>query len=131
VGDDSRLAIFDEIHECFFRLVIGDNGTNWNRDGSIFSGTTRAIGSSTVSPVFSLIVVEVAEVEQGRQAMRCGHDDVATGASISAVWASTRNKHLPAETADAVSATTGSYRDVCFIDKHNLSTFSSLLGHDE
>ena len=24
---------FDEIHECFFRLVIGDNGANWNRDG--------------------------------------------------------------------------------------------------
>src|SRR6185312_12478567 len=55
--------------------------------------------------------------------MRCGHDDVAAVASIPTVRASTRNKHLPPETADAVSTTTGSYGDMYFIDKHNLSTF--------
>lgn len=74
-------------------------------------------------------MILVAKIEQSGQSMRGGHDDVATIASISAVRASTWNKHLSPETADAVSATTGSYRDVYFIDKHNLSTFLSRLSN--
>jgi hypothetical protein len=61
--------------------------------------------------------------------MRGGHDDVATIASITAVRASAWNKHFSPETADAVSATAGSYRDVYFIDKHNRSTFRRRLSN--
>jgi hypothetical protein len=113
-------------------MVIIDDGAHRNSDGEIFSGTAGTIASPAGSPVFSLIMVLVAEVEQGRQSMRGSHDDVATVPSIPAVRASAWNKHLPSEAADAVSATTGSYRNVYFIDKHDPSMFHRRLGsYDE
>jgi hypothetical protein len=76
-------------------------------------------------------VVLVAEVEECRESMGRGHDDVATMAAIAAVRASTRHKHLPPETADAVASSSGSDRDVSFIDKHMVTSYCEWFSDED
>jgi len=69
----------------------------------------------------------VAEIKQGGESMRCGHDDVATVTAVAAVRTSTWDKHFSPETADTVSAASGSDGDVNFIDEHTVVPFCEQL----
>jgi hypothetical protein len=59
------------------------------------------------------------------------HDDIATPTAITAGWAATRHKLLPPKSQAAVAAVAGLYANCGFINEHENSRWSSVVGQTQ
>ena len=127
VRDDGAFSVGYQVGQDLAGFLVVDHGADGKFDDDGFATASTAMGSPAVPAVFRLVVFPIPKVKQRRQSMRGGEDDVAAVPSVAPVRSAARDKHLPPEAARSVTASSGFYKHLYFVDKHGMSPSESRV----
>jgi len=127
VRNHDAFSVGHQIGQNFSGLLVVNHRADGKFDGDGFSAASAAMGGAAVPAVFRLVMFSITKIEQRRQPVRGGEDDVAAISAVTAVRPAARDKHLPPEASGPVAASSGFYKDLYFVDKHGISPSESRV----
>jgi hypothetical protein len=126
-GDDDLLIRFVQIPYQFTADRIPDDRSDRHLDHPVFAGLSMLIFTQAVLTTPGLVLLLVAEVEEGSK-LRVGQsDDIAALSPVAAVRASPGNKFLPAKTYTTATTVAGDNANFHFVDKLHGHTAATII----
>ena len=117
-GYDSLLAVMAQVGNDLARFFVFYNRSQGNRNEQVFGVAAVAVRPLALAAGLGLEQAAETEVDEGVDVAVGYEDDVAAVTAVAAVRTALGDKFFAAETAHAVAAFSGLYKNSGSIDKH-------------